>query len=80
MNSYLAYDEEAHEAAIREDAYEDGLEQGIEQGLERGVEQGIKIFIEDKREDGVSEGIIKERLINRFKLDPMSADGYLKGV
>jgi len=62
MTSILNYDQAAHEQALYED----------------GREEGILIFIEDKREDGIGEDIIKQRLIDRFKLTAEEADLYLK--
>ena len=66
MYSRLAYDEEAHEAAIREDSFEDG------------IKQGIKVFVEDKLEDKVPVDIIREKLIRLFALKPEEAEKYLQ--
>ena len=56
MYSRLAYDEEAHEAAIREDSFEDGIQQGIQQGIKQGMEQGIQQGIKQGMEQGIEQG------------------------
>ena len=43
-----------------------------------GKAEGIILFIEDKREDGIGEDIIKQKLIKHFKLTNDEADAYLK--
>ena len=48
-----------------------------EEGVERGRDEGIAIFIQDKIEDGVDRGIIRERLIKKFSLPEDKADQYL---
>ena len=39
-----------------------------EEGIEEGLEQGITIFIVDKREDGVSDDMIRIRLKKHYGL------------
>ena len=41
MQSIWAYDAEAHEEAIRDDAYEEGFESGKIEGRSEGHKQGI---------------------------------------
>ena len=47
-------------------------------GKAEGKAEGIILFIEDKREDGIGEDIIKQKLIKHFKLTNDEADAYLK--
>ena len=70
MTSILNYDQAAHEQALLEDGYEAGKEEGRV--------EGILIFIEDKREDGIGEDVIKQKLVSRFQLTGEEADLYLK--
>ena len=50
----------------------------IFQAEDKAKAEGIIIFIEDKREDGIGEDIIKQKLIKHFKLTNDEADAYLK--
>lgn len=47
------------------------------EGEAKGRAEAIAIFIADKREDGITEDVIKEKLIRHFKLTDEEADGYL---
>ncbi len=62
MYSKLAYDEEAHDAAIREDSYE----------------EGIRIFVEDKLEDGVPRENIIKKLQKGYGLSLDQAGEYVE--
>ena len=48
-----------------------------EEGIEEGLEKGILIFIADKREDGVSDDVIRTRLKKHYDLPDEKIDSYL---
>ena len=49
-----------------------------DEGKAEGKAEGICIFIEDKRDDGIGDDIIKQKLMTRFKLTDREADEFLK--
>ncbi len=51
--------------------------EGRAEGRAEGEARGIRIFVADKREDGIAEDVIRERLILRFGLTAEEAQGYL---
>ncbi len=53
-------------------------EDGLREGREEGREEGIRVFIIDKLEDGVSEAVIKQKLIKLFDLDETKAEEFIK--
>ena len=45
-----------------------------------GVKKGIDIFITDKREDGITEEKIREKLKKYYGLEDAEIDTYLNGT
>ena len=54
-----------------------GEAKGRTEGEAKGKAEAIAIFIADKREDGISEDVIREKLMRLYKLTDEDADGYL---
>lgn len=54
-----------------------GEAKGRTEGEAKGKAEAIAIFITDKREDGISEDVIREKLMRLYKLTDEDADGYL---
>ena len=71
--------------AGREEGIKEGKVEGIKEGKEQGIKEGesnmkdaaIRIFIQDKQEDGITDNIIKEKLMRFFDLTEKEADSYL---
>ncbi len=53
-----------------------GMEKGLEKGIEEGKAEGIEIFIADKKEDGIPDEIIKEKLKKYYKLSDEELRNY----
>ena len=67
------FDAKAYEEDIREEAFNEGRVEGRAEGRAEGKAEtrteDIKIFISDKREDGISDEKIKERVKKYYGLD-----------
>ncbi len=54
--------------------------EGETKGEKKGREEGIDIFIADKREDGIPEEKIREKLKKYYGLEDAEIDNYLNGA
>lgn len=68
------FDEAAWEKTIREEEHEEGKKEGRE---EKRTED-ILIFITDKREDGISDDKIREKLKKFYELEDGEIDAFLQ--
>lgn len=57
---------------------EDGIEIGMKKGMKKGVEKGIRGMVSALRECGVTDGIIRKKLIEKFALPEGKAETFLQ--